>query len=52
MLGNTNRSLLTGALAVALGVTTWLLSPILLPVKVPDDFPKPKLELLILLPET
>ena len=40
MLGNNKRSLLTGALAVALGVSTWLLSPILLPVKVPDDFPK------------
>ena len=40
MPGNNKRSLLTGALTVALGVTKWLLSPILLPVKVPDDFPK------------
>src|ERR1035441_3134707 len=40
MPGNDKRSLLTGALAVALGVTTWLLSPFLLPVKVADDFPK------------
>lgn len=29
-----------GGLAVALGVTTWLLVPILLPVRLPEDFPK------------
>ena len=28
------------AIAVALGVVTWLLAPILLPVRVPQDFPK------------
>ena len=30
----------TGALAVALATITWLLAPILLPERVPDDFPK------------
>ena len=30
----------TGALAVALGVATWLLAPLLLPAKLPEDFPK------------
>ena len=35
------RSLLkTGALAVALAAITWLLVPILLPVRLPEDFPK------------
>ena len=35
------RSLLkTGALAVALAAITWLLAPILLPVRLPEDFPK------------
>ena len=35
------RSLLkAGALAVALAAITWLLAPILLPVKLPADFPK------------
>jgi tetratricopeptide (TPR) repeat protein len=35
------RSLLkAGALAVALAAITWLLAPLLLPVKVPEDFPK------------
>ncbi|MEO8595452.1 MAG: tetratricopeptide repeat protein [Candidatus Solibacter sp.] len=29
----------TGGLAVALAVATWLLAPLLLPVKVPQDFP-------------
>src|ERR1019366_2793008 len=30
----------TGALAVALGVATWLLGPLLLPANLPADFPK------------
>ena len=30
----------TGGLAVALGVATWLLVPLLLPMKLPGDFPK------------
>ncbi|MEI9975626.1 MAG: hypothetical protein WDO73_28315 [Ignavibacteriota bacterium] len=30
----------TAGLAAALGVATWLLAPILLPAKLPDDFPK------------
>jgi tetratricopeptide (TPR) repeat protein len=39
--GNGKKSLLiTGGLAVALGVATWLLAPVLFPVKVPEDFPK------------
>src|ERR1039457_6610096 len=29
-----------GALAVALGVATWLLGPLLLPANLPADFPK------------
>lgn len=37
----------TGAIAVALGVGTWLLAPLLLPVKLPEDFPKlPELQTL------
>jgi tetratricopeptide (TPR) repeat protein len=31
----------TGALAVALAAITWLLAPLLLPVRLPEDFPKP-----------
>lgn len=39
--GYDKRSLLRlGGLALALGVTTWLLVPVLLPVRVPEDFPK------------
>ncbi|HLK68455.1 MAG TPA: tetratricopeptide repeat protein [Bryobacteraceae bacterium] len=35
------KSLLkTGALAVALAAVTWLLVPVLLPVRLPEDFPK------------
>jgi tetratricopeptide (TPR) repeat protein len=30
----------TGALAVALAAITWLLAPLLLPVRLPEDFPK------------
>ena len=30
----------TAGLAVALGVATWLLAPFLLPVRLPEDFPK------------
>ena len=30
----------TGALAIALGVATWLLAPLLLPARLPEDFPK------------
>src|SRR5271165_1377394 len=30
----------TGALALALGVATWLLAPLLLPARLPEDFPK------------
>ena len=35
------RFLLLGGLAVLLGGLTWVLAPLLLPVKLPDDFPKP-----------
>jgi len=39
--GNDKASLLkTGALAVALGLATWLLAPLVLPAKLPGDFPK------------
>jgi tetratricopeptide (TPR) repeat protein len=39
--GYDKRSLLrTGGLALALGVSTWLLSAILFPARVPEDFPK------------
>ena len=34
------KILKTGAIAVALGVATWLLTPLLLPVRVPEDFPR------------
>ena len=30
----------TGALAIALGVATWLLAPLLLPARLPEDFPQ------------
>jgi tetratricopeptide (TPR) repeat protein len=39
--GYDKKSILTtGGLALALGVITWLLVPVLLPVKLPADFPK------------
>ena len=46
--GSGTKSLLkTAGLVAALGLGTWLLAPILLPVKVPEDFPKtPELQTL------
>ena len=36
-----SKSLLkTGALAIALAAITWLIGPVLLPAKLPEDFPK------------
>jgi len=37
---NKTALLKTAGLAVALGVATWLLAPLLLPVKLPQNFPK------------
>src|SRR5689334_18751717 len=37
---NSKSLLKTSALAIALGAITWLLGPLLLPAKLPQDFPK------------